>query len=380
MGKVSPHEGYISQRLPPCPVQADEDIFACPFYSSQRPSLSAVADRPLPAIEPSPLEAAPLGRTLDHRRIRIRSQARNEGRLNSHAVKTIPLSSVHPAALLRRWRTLDNRSLLILLGALLATYFSLLSLLTQPPDEAINVLLILGGALLVCPPLPENWQPRPGRYGRWIGVALLVAVLWRGQRMMAFDFLSSLLPPLAGLGLLLLAVPPRHLRSFAKPLLILGCLPVMRALGWLTPLGPLSHLSAWVTQQMLALSGYAVVRSGTILKIPGGAVSVGGPCVGLNMMLQLLMVAVLFAVAFPMRQRWQNVTMILIAPALAVLINGVRVLLLALINASDWPNKTWWFDFFHWHWGSLVFAGIGMQIFVWLYVYWLARQVAALKS
>jgi cyanoexosortase A len=288
------------------------------------------------------------------------------------------LRTFDPHALRRRWQGLDLRTLWLLLAGSLASYFSLLSLLTQPPDEAINVVLVIGGALLVCPPLPEGWQPGPGRVARWVGVALLVAVLWRGQRMMGFDFVSSGLPLLAGLGLALLAVPPHQLRRFGLPLGVLGFLPLMRAVGWLTPLGPLSLLTAWLAQQMLNLCGTPVLRSGTSLRLEGGAVDVGGPCAGLNMLLQLLVVAVIFALAFPMRQRWQNGLMLVVAPLTAVLINSMRIVLLAWINASSWPNKEWWFDFFHWHWGSLVFAGIAMQIFVWLYVYWMARQVAAL--
>lgn len=292
----------------------------------------------------------------------------------------ISLHSLAPSALMRRWRALDDRALLILLGALLANYFSLLSLLTQPPDEAINVVLVIGGSLLLLPPLPENWQPHPGRLGRWLGVTLLVAVLWRGQRMMGFDFISSLLPLVAGLALTGLAVPLHQMRGFFKSWLVLAFLPVMRALGWLTPLDPLSLIAAWLTQKMLAICGIPVVREGILVKVQGGTVSVGGPCAGLNMLLQLLVVAVIFAMAFPMRRRWQNAVMIVVAPVLAMLVNGMRIVVLALINASDWPNKTWWFDFFHWHWGSLVFAGVAMQVFVSLYVYWMARQVAALSS
>lgn len=280
--------------------------------------------------------------------------------------------------LLRRWQALDLRALWLLLAASLATYFSLLSLLTQPPDEAINVVLVLGGALLVCPALPEAWQPRPGRVGRWVGVALLVAVLWRGQRMMGFDFVSSGLPLVAGLGLVLLAAPLQQLRRFGLALGVLALLPLMRAVGWLTPLGPLSLLTAWLAEQFLNLCGTPVLRSGTSLRLEGGAVDVGGPCVGLNMLLQLLVVALIFAIAFPMRHRWQNALMLVVAPLTALLINAMRIVLLAWINASSWPNKEWWFDFFHWHWGSLVFAGMAMQLFVWLYVYWMARQVAAL--
>jgi exosortase/archaeosortase family protein len=109
-------------------------------------------------------------------------------------------------------------------------------------------------------------------------------------------------------------------------------------------------------------------------------VIVGGSCAGLNILLQLLLVAVIFAMAFPMRHRWQNSLMIVLAPLIGMVANGMRISLLALFTTSSLPNKQWWFDFFHDHWGALLFSGLGMQLFVWLYLYWMARQVAALGA
>jgi PPP family 3-phenylpropionic acid transporter len=116
------------------------------------------------------------------------------------------LQAISLPALLRRWRSLDNRDLWGLLAALFALYLLLLSLLTQPPDEMLNLLLVMGGALMVLHQPPAGWQPRPGRIGRWVGVALLVAMLWFGQRLMNSDFISSLLPLLAGIALALLVM------------------------------------------------------------------------------------------------------------------------------------------------------------------------------
>ena len=290
------------------------------------------------------------------------------------------LQAISLPALLRRWRSLDNRDLWGLLAALFALYLLLLSLLTQPPDEMLSVFLVLGGALLVLHHPPAGWQPRPGRIGRWVGVALLVAVLWRGQRMMSFDFISSLLPLQAGMGLALLAAPLSQLGSFLPSLALLALLPMFRAVGWLTPVGPLSVATAWLTQQMLTLGGYAAEQVGTLVKLQGGGVIVSGACAGLNILLQLLLVAVIFAMAFPMRHRWQNGLMLLGAPLIGMVANGMRITLLALLSTSNLANKQWWFDFFHDHWGSLLFSGLGMQLFVWLYVYWMARQVAALGA
>ena len=293
---------------------------------------------------------------------------------------TIPLSSLAPSSLLSRWRMLDDKGLWVLLAGLFGVNLFLLSLLTHLPDEAINVALVIAGALVVFQGFPEGWQPRPGRVGRWVGVALLVLVLARGQRMLAFDFASSLLPLLAGLGLLLLASPWNQWQMFLRPLVVLGFLPVMRWVGWVTPLQPLSTVTAWITHQFLWFSGFPSQLSGIFIYLPRSGVKVSDACAGLNMLLQLLVVAVIFAMAFPMRHRWQNGLMLVIAPLIALLCNAGRIMALALINDSTLANRKWWFDFFHEQWGGLVFSGIAMQLFVWLYIYWLARQVAALGT
>ena len=59
----------------------------------------------------------------------------------------------------------------MLLAALMAVYLLVLTLLTQSPDEAVNMLLLMGGAVLLAPGFPVGWQPRPGLLGRWLGLA-----------------------------------------------------------------------------------------------------------------------------------------------------------------------------------------------------------------
>jgi cyanoexosortase A len=282
--------------------------------------------------------------------------------------------------LLARWRSLDNRELWGLLAAIFALYLLQLSLLTQMPDVALNLMLVMGGAVLVLNSPPAGWQPRPGRIGRWVGVALLVVMLWFGQRLMSSDLISSLLPLLAGIALALLAAPASKLRPFLKSFCVLALLPVVSAVNTLTPLGPLSVATAWLAKQMLSICGYTAVQLGTLVKLQGGGVIVSGACAGLSMILQLLLVAVIFALAFPMRHRWQNGLLIVVAPLLGLVVNGMRITLLALFVTSSLPNRQWWFEFFHDHWGSLLFSGVGMQLFVWLYVYWMSRQVAALGT
>ena len=282
--------------------------------------------------------------------------------------------------ILRGCRALDDRGLWLVVSGMAALYLLILNGLTQPLDERLNLLVVLGGVALLHNRLSPGWQPRPGRRSRWLGVALLLAVLWRGQRVLGFDFLSSLLPLFTGLGLALLAEPIHELRRFWQAFTILLLLPLLRLLWWAVPTGPFQRASAWLAQQALIICGYPAVRQDLTVSIPGSSVTVAQLCAGINSMLLLFAVAAIFAVLFPMRRPWQNILMVLVAPALALLVNGVRVAVLALILGSALPNREWWFEFFHLEWGSYVFSAIAMQLFLWCYVGWMERQVARVEA
>ncbi len=57
---------------------------------------------------------------------------------------------------------------------------------------------------------------------------------------------------------------------------MLAVLPLWRAVGWLTPLGPLSKLTAWLSRQWLELSGLSASQQGLFLYLPGGWGEGGG--------------------------------------------------------------------------------------------------------
>jgi 4-hydroxybenzoate polyprenyltransferase len=49
-------------------------------------------------------------------------------------------------------------------------------------------------------------------------------------------------------------------------------------------------------------------------------------------------VAVIFALAFPMRHRWHNSLMIVVAPLIGLVVNGMRITLLALLITIACPT------------------------------------------
>ncbi|QPN65278.1 archaeosortase/exosortase family protein [Synechococcus sp. CBW1006] len=143
---------------------------------------------------------------------------------------------------------------------------------------------------------------------------------------------------------------------------------------------PLSHLTARVSQALLLSFGVNAAASGRELMLAGGAIRVAGPCAGVGQIAQLLVIAGIFLLAFPLPFHRSRFWMLFAAPLVAFFGNVVRIVLLAVINASNWTNKDWWFDFFHEDTGSMVFAAISVSVFGSLYITVLEKQLRLLDE
>lgn len=251
--------------------------------------------------------------------------------------------------------------------------------MTQSADEVLLVLIVWWGAYLALDLLPYTNHLRPSPLGAGLGFLLVLWVLWRSVLISGANLGSTLLPLLAGLGLALLATPLRGLRRFLPAIGILALLPLMRAL--LIPYPTLiTKATAYLAKFFLLLCGLPVLVQDNLVRLPGGNVVVASQCTGLPAMLQLLTVSLIFAIVFPMRFRWQNVLMSLCAIVLGFLINGLRIALLAIINASTHPSRQWLFDNLHNGWPAWIFPGIAALLFVNIYTLWLEHQVDQLEG
>lgn len=279
-------------------------------------------------------------------------------------------------------KSFSNLNLWLLLVFLTAAHCVVMSILTQGVEDGVNVLLVWGGAMIICSDCQKTgWGGlQPSRLGLALGSGLLLFVLWRSLQISTLNATSGLLSPLAGLGLALLAASPRRLSQFRTGLQILALLPLMVALVKIFPSGELSLVTAQLAQLFLQLFGLPVRVIANEVRLLEGAVQVAGPCSGVGMLVQLLAVGLIFILAFPMHRRWQCAVMVLIAPLLAMLTNAGRIAILALLNCSNSPVHRWWFQFLHESGGSLLFAGLAVLQFAWLYGFWMDRQIDSLES
>ncbi len=283
----------------------------------------------------------------------------------------------------QRLRSLDGASLWLLLAGCLVAQSLLLSLLAEDPNQFVSLALAWYGAFLVCKaPLPmASREMRPTPLGASLGCLLLLGVQWRVHLIAGDDLSIYLLPLLSLLGLLFVAFPVRALRPFLPSVLILALLPILQIVNFSNPVTTfLTRTTAAILRVALFLLGFPAKGSGSVVTLYRGGVEVWGPCSGMESIKQLLLIAIVFAIAFPMLRYWQNILMCGVAISLAVLINVVRIALLLFLDGSAIAGRKYWFELFHTGWPSLFFPGLATYLFVCLYLLWMERQVAGLQD
>jgi exosortase/archaeosortase family protein len=252
--------------------------------------------------------------------------------------------------------------------------------LSQHDDNLVLLALMAWAGALLC---MEDQLPsltlRPSQISLLVGTALLTWGFWRIAIIQDLDGIAWLLPPLLGIGLMGLARPLRQPGGWLAALAALAMVPVSRVFLALLPEAVLSTLTARLAQLLLLLMGSDVVVNGRQILLPGGAVVVGAQCSGNWMMAQSLMIAGIFALAFPMPRQRSLPLLLLSSCVIAWLVNVIRILSLAVINASGIAGKTWWFDFVHEGAGSLIFSGVAVSLYGWLYLQRLERQLQQLE-
>lgn len=249
--------------------------------------------------------------------------------------------------------------LLAIAAAVAAVHLTLLSRIDNSDIFATSLLFWLAAGSLIWDNR-ETLKLESKLIPSLVGLLLLGLILLRVT--FSPDSASSawVLPFIATFGLGLLASGFKGLRQYWKQLLIFGLLAIYPALKLTLQAIDLSELTAMAGAFNLSYLGFPVQRQGVFLVMPASRVEVYGACSGIQSILQLLCISVLFLLMFPLKHHWQKALVVLSAVVIAFVVNSFRVALMAILNNGGDKNA---FDYWHEGQGSLIFSAIAVFIF-----------------
>jgi exosortase/archaeosortase family protein len=244
------------------------------------------------------------------------------------------------------------------------------------PSTTLLCVVIWGGAVICFEDQLDHLKLQPTSPSLIAGVILLLYANIRGVATLSIDSVVYVIPLTQGFGLALLARPISRLRVFSGSLVVLALLPLEPILDTkIIPEEALSVFTARITQVFLLLFGENPLALGRTVQLGDSAVNIGNVCSGIDLIAQLTTIACVFAIAFPLRNKLFAVLYVLLATPFAVVMNALRIVILALINSTEWSNKEKIFDFFHSGSGSFVFAGIAAILMGHAYMQLVNRQL-----
>jgi cyanoexosortase A len=283
----------------------------------------------------------------------------------------------------QQWRNrppATPRNLWLLIAAVIATQNIAVFHTSQSANNTVYALLVWGGSVICMEDQIDTLRPRPNLLSLLLGTIILIIVLARTATVLHWEGILFALPPIAGLGLAMLCLPISKVLKFRDSLLTLLLIPSFALLMRILPEEPISLLTAKFAGIWLQIIGFEVIVRGRSVVIPGGGVQVLAACNGIDMMSQIMCVSIVFLLAFPIRSMLSRLFLLLVAPIIGLLSNSFRIAVLTIATSYGSGKGSPVFKFFHEDAGSLVFSGIAVFIFGWLYLTLLERELLAIES
>lgn len=306
--------------------------------------------------------------------MKIHSPSRLLTFLNSDLVQSL-LSKIPPPTARNLWLTL---------GSLVAIQNLIVFTNTQITGNAITALLVWGGALICMEDQIDHLKPRPSILSLVSGSLIVLYSLYRMGTIFNSDSFLYFLVPVVGLGLAMMVYPFKEIIRLRDSLLILCLLPIFVIVQILVATyvtDDLSQLTAKFVVFWLGVLGISPIKLvADTVYTAGGAVQVMHECNGFEMIMQMVITAVIFLVAFPLRSRIGKAMIIVLSPLIGFLTNSLRISLLALFTSFNSARGHSLFDFFHEQAGSLIFSGIAVFVLGYIYLAVLERELPPITN
>ncbi|MEG3906882.1 cyanoexosortase A [Microcoleus sp. Pol12B5] len=246
--------------------------------------------------------------------------------------------------------------LLGIASGLIAIHLTLTSR-TNDTDLFGTMLLFWGVVAFLIWERHESLTFESGIFASVFGSSLIALILLKSSSISGYDFFIRATPFLSGISLALLASGTKGLKQYWQELLILGYTAIPP--GLIGVFVDVALLTAKFSAFLLHYIGFEVVRKGVFLILEKGSVEVYHGCSGVNAMLQLLGLALVFLLMFP-TTTGQKIVLPFVAIITAFLVNAARVGLLAVLVSLSKPEA---FKYWHEGNGSVIFSMIAVFIF-----------------
>jgi len=246
--------------------------------------------------------------------------------------------------------------LLGIASGLIALHLTLTSR-TNDTDLFGTMLLFWGVVAFLIWERHESLTFESGIFASFFGSSLIALILLKSSSISGYDFFIRATPFLSGISLALLASGTKGLKQYRQELLILAYTAIPP--GLIGVFIDAAQITAKFSAFILHYLGFEVVRKGVFLILEKGSVEVNHGCSGVNAILQLLGLALVFLLMFP-TTTGQKIVVPIVAILIAFVVNAARVALLALLVSLFQPEA---FKYWHEGNGSVIFSMIAVFIF-----------------
>ncbi|MEG4498252.1 cyanoexosortase A [Microcoleus sp. F10-C6] len=246
--------------------------------------------------------------------------------------------------------------LLGIASGLIALHLTLTSR-TNDTDLFGTMLLFWGVVAFLIWERHESLTFESGVFASFFGTSLIALILLKSSSISGYDFFIRATPFLSGISLALLASGTKGLKQYWQELLILAYTAIPP--GLIGVFVDVALLTAKFSAFLLHYLGFEVVRKGVFLILEKGSVEVYHGCSGVNAMLQLLGLALVFLLMFP-TTTGQKIVLPFVAVITAFLVNAARVALMAVLVSLSQPEA---FKYWHEGNGSVIFSIIAVFLF-----------------
>jgi cyanoexosortase A len=228
---------------------------------------------------------------------------------------------------------------------------------TENADLFGTMLLFWGVVAFLIWERHESLTLESGVFSSLFGASLIALILLKSSSISGYDLFLRASPLLSGISLALLASGTKGMKQYWQEFLILAYTAIPP--GLIGVFVDVATLTAKFSAFILHYIGFEVVRKGVFLNLENGSVEVYHGCSGVNAILQLLGLAVVFLLMFP-TTTGQKIVVPIVAVMIAFIVNAARVALMAVLVSLSQPQA---FKYWHEGNGSVIFSMIAVLIF-----------------